>query len=260
MAKNSQTLKWHDTGHWPTGSGKTTTLYSSLKQLATDDVNICTVEDPIELVVPAFNQMQVQPKIDLDFASGVRTLLRQDPDIIMVGEIRDLATAETATQAALTGHLVFSTLHTNDAISAIIRLRELGVADYLISEVILGVLAQRLVRKLCRYCTKPTAVNETLWKGLVHPWTTEMPKTINQAVGCIKCRHTGYLGRVGIYEMLVVPPSMKEMIAQGASIETLRRQALKEGAQPLRLSGANKVAAGMTTIEEILKYAPPPIV
>ena len=244
----------------PTGSGKTTTLYSSLKQLATGDVNICTVEDPIEQVEPAFNQMQVQPKIDLDFASGVRTLLRQDPDIIMVGEIRDLETAETAAQAALTGHLVFSTLHTNDAVSAIVRLRELGIADYLISEVILGVLAQRLVRKLCPHCTKPMKVNETLWKGLVHPWSAKTPEKINQAVGCIKCRHTGYMGRVGIYEMVTVLPAMKEMIAQGASIEALRRQALKEGAQPLRLSGANKVAAGMTTIEEILKCAPPPIV
>lgn len=241
----------------PTGSGKTTTLYSSLKQLATGGVNICTVEDPIELIEPAFNQMQVQPTIGLDFASGVRTLLRQDPDIIMVGEIRDLETAETAIQAALTGHLVFSTLHTNDAVSSIVRLRELGIADYLISATLLGVLAQRLVRKVCPHCAQPGEVDEALWKGLVHPWRLEKPKGISQPAGCIKCRQTGYLGRVGLYELITLSPTIKQKVARGADLQTLREQILKEGAQSLRLSGALKVSGGLTTLEEVLKASPP---
>jgi len=241
----------------PTGSGKTTTLYSTLKQLATPEVNVCTVEDPIEMVVPQFNQMQVQHNIGLDFASGVRTLLRQDPDIIMVGEIRDAETAEMAIQAALTGHLVLSTLHTNDAPSAITRLLDIGVPPYLIDSTLLGVLGQRLVRTLCPHCKTRGTLDEGLWKALVAPWKSALPTAVNQPKGCLECRMTGYMGRVGIYEMLVMTPSLRRMINASCDLGALREQAYKDGMKPLRINGAQKVAAGVTTIEEVLKVAPP---
>ncbi|MDX5334157.1 MAG: GspE/PulE family protein [Gammaproteobacteria bacterium] len=240
----------------PTGSGKTTTLYSTLKALAQPEVNVCTVEDPIELVEPSFNQMQVHHAIGLDFASGVRTLLRQDPDIIMIGEIRDLETAEMAIQAALTGHLVFSTLHTNDAPAAITRLLDLGVPPYLISATLLGVLAQRLVRTLCPHCKQPTAVDAALWKSLVSPWKVAEPQGAFEPQGCLECRQTGYLGRVGVYEMMPVTPGLKQLITAAPGMDTLRQEAIRSGMKPLRINGAKKVAAGMTTVEEILKVAP----
>ena len=241
----------------PTGSGKTTTLYSTLKQLATPEVNVCTVEDPIEMVVPQFNQMQVQHNIGLDFASGVRTLLRQDPDIIMVGEIRDAETAEMAIQAALTGHLVLSTLHTNDAPSAVTRLLDIGVPPYLINSTVLGVLGQRLVRTLCPHCKERGTLDEDLWKALVAPWKSSLPATVNQPKGCLECRMTGYMGRVGIYEMLTMSPSVRRLVNANCDLNALREQAYKDGMKPLRINGAQKVAAGMTTIEEVLKVAPP---
>ncbi len=245
----------------PTGSGKTTTLYSTLKTLATPEVNVCTIEDPIEMVEPAFNQMQVQPAIDLDFADGVRALLRQDPDIIMVGEIRDLQTAEMAVQAALTGHLVLSTLHTNDAPSAVTRLLELGVPPYLLNATINGVMAQRLVRTLCPHCKQKVELHRAeevaAWEALVAPWKTNRPASICKPVGCLECRMTGFLGRVGIYETLVYSSGIKAVIANGADLARLREEAIKEGMKPLRISGALKVAAGATTIEEVLKTAPP---
>ncbi len=241
----------------PTGSGKTTTLYSTLRQLATPEVNVCTVEDPIEMVVPQFNQMQVQHNIGLDFASGVRTLLRQDPDIIMVGEIRDAETAEMAIQAALTGHLVLSTLHTNDAPSAITRLLDIGVPPYLIDSTLLGVLGQRLVRTLCPHCKTRGTLDEDLWKVLVAPWKSALPAAVNQPKGCLECRMTGYMGRVGIYEMLVMTPNLRRMVNANCDLSALREQAYKDGMKPLRINGAQKVAAGLTTIEEVLKVAPP---
>jgi general secretion pathway protein E len=241
----------------PTGSGKTTTLYSTLKQLATPEVNVCTVEDPIEMVVPQFNQMQVQHNIGLDFASGVRTLLRQDPDIIMVGEIRDAETAEMAIQAALTGHLVLSTLHTNDAPSAITRLLDIGVPPYLIDSTLLGVLGQRLVRTLCPHCKGQGTLDEDLWKALVTPWKSALPVAVNQPKGCLECRMTGYMGRSGIYEMLVMTPALRRLINANCDLGGLREQAYKDGMKPLRINGAQKVAAGLTTIEEVLKVAPP---
>ena len=240
----------------PTGSGKTTTLYSTLKALAQPEVNVCTVEDPIELVEPSFNQMQVHHAIGLDFASGVRTLLRQDPDIIMIGEIRDLETAEMAIQAALTGHLVFSTLHTNDAPAAITRLLDLGVPPYLISATLLGVLAQRLVRTLCPHCKQPAAVDAALWKSLVSPWKVAEPQGAFEPKGCLECRQTGYLGRVGVYEMMPVTPGLKQLITAAPGMDRLRQEAIRSGMKPLRINGAKKVAAGMTTVEEILKVAP----
>jgi general secretion pathway protein E len=240
----------------PTGSGKTTTLYSSLKLLATTDVNVCTIEDPIENIEPQFNQMQVQQNIELDFASGVRTLLRQDPDIIMVGEIRDMETAQMAIQASLTGHLVLSTLHTNDATSAITRLVEIGVPNYLINASLLGVMAQRLVRTLCPSCKRPGKLDEDAWTGLVAPWKATPPKTVYEPVGCLECRQTGFRGRIGIYEIFLMTDSLKAANKPGVDLIEFRKHALKEGMMPLRLSGAQKVAAGLTTIAEVLKVAP----
>jgi len=243
----------------PTGSGKTTTLYTSLKHLATSDVNVCTIEDPIEMVEPSFNQMQVQANIDLSFADGVRALLRQDPDIIMVGEIRDLETAEMAIQAALTGHLVLSTVHTNDAPLAVTRLLELGVAPYLIKATVLGIMAQRLVRTLCENCKSLGEVDAEGWKTLVSPWKGKgvaMPKHVYQPVGCLECRETGYLGREGIYELLMMSDPVKALISGDVEIGALRRVAMKEGMRTLRLAGSQKVAAGETTISEILRVAP----
>jgi general secretion pathway protein E len=240
----------------PTGSGKTTTLYSSLKQLATQEVNVCTIEDPIEMVEGSFNQMQVQSNIDLNFADGVRALLRQDPDIIMVGEIRDLETAEMAIQAALTGHLVISTLHTNDAPSAITRLLELGVAPYLIKATVLGVMAQRLVRTLCPLCKSLGDSDPQGWQTLISPWKMNMPKKMYHPVGCLECRDTGYRGREGIYELLPITDKVKPFIQENTDIGKLRMTAMKEGMRTLRLSGALKVAAGETTIDEVLRVAP----
>ena len=243
----------------PTGSGKTTTLYSTLKQLATPEVNVCTVEDPIEMVEPSFNQMQVQQAIGVDFASGIRTLMRQDPDIIMVGEIRDLETAEMAIQAALTGHLVLSTLHTNDAPAAVTRLLDLGVPPYLLQSTLLGVMAQRLVRTLCPHCKVQHDYDDAAWDHLVAPWKAANPKGqtyINK--GCLECRMTGYMGRVGIYEMMVMTSPLKDCVVANADLDALREVATREGMKPLRISGAMKIAAGLTTIDEIMKVAPPP--
>ena len=221
----------------PTGSGKTSTLYTTLRQLATREVNLCTVEDPIEMVEPAFNQMQVQHNIDLTFASGIRALLRQDPDIIMIGEIRDQETAEMAIQAALTGHLVLSTLHTNDAPSAISRLQELGIAHYLIKATLIGVMAQRLVRLLCPYCKRAT-------------------DAAHEAIGCAECRNSGYQGRAGVYEIMLMDETLKALITPGADVQALRQAAIAQGMCSLRTAGTQKVAAGLTTVAEVLRVTP----
>jgi general secretion pathway protein E len=245
----------------PTGSGKTTTLYSTLKQLATPNVNVCTVEDPIEMVEGSFNQMQVSGSIDLGFAEGLRALMRQDPDIIMVGEIRDLETAEMAVQAALTGHLVLSTLHTNDAPSAVTRLLELGIKPYLLVATLNGVMAQRLVRILCPHCKQKIELQRVedvqAWEALVAPWKANRPAAIYKPVGCLECRMTGFIGRVGIYETLLCTRGIKEIVGAGADLGKIRDQAFRDGMKPLRISGAMKVAAGFTTMEEVLKNAPP---
>ena len=242
----------------PTGSGKTTTLYSTLKRLATEAVNVSTVEDPIEMIEPSFNQTQVQPHLELDFPEGLRALMRQDPDIIMVGEIRDLQTAEMAVQAALTGHLVFSTLHTNDAPSAVSRLMELGVPAYLINATLLGVLAQRLVRTLCSSCReKDDGASREALTELVKPWQLNGGYRPYKPVGCVDCRLTGYRSRLGLYELMVVTEAFKEKVSKEPSIDALRRQAVADGMRPLRLGGALKVAEGLTTIDEILASTPP---
>ena len=241
----------------PTGSGKTTTLYSTLKRLATDEVNVCTIEDPIEMIEPAFNQTQVQPALDLGFAEGVRALMRQDPDIIMVGEVRDLETAEMAIQSALTGHLVFSTLHTNDAASAITRLADLGVPPYLIGATVAGVLAQRLVRTLCPACKQPDAATtrETLAE-VVKPWRLSGGFTPYRPVGCLECRMTGYRGRAGLYELLLLDEAAQAAVHPVADAAKLRQLAAKHGMRPRRLAGAMKVAEGTTTLEEVLRSTP----
>lgn len=242
----------------PTGSGKTTTLYSTLKRIATEEVNVSAIEDPIEMIEPAFNQTQVQPHLDFDFSEGLRALMRQDPDIIMVGEIRDTQTAEMAVQAALTGHLVFSTLHTNDAPSAISRLIELGVPNYLINATLLGVLAQRLVRTLCKKCGQPddAASLETL-ENMVQPWKISGGYRPYHATGCVECRMTGFKGRMGLYELLVVTEGFKEKVSQEPNLQALRQQSMQDGMRPLRLAGALKVAEGSTTLAEILLTTPP---
>jgi len=240
----------------PTGSGKTTTLYSTLRQLATPAVNVCTIEDPIEMVEEAFNQMQVNHAIDLDFSAGVRTLLRQDPDIIMVGEIRDLETAHMAIQAALTGHLVLSTLHTNDSPSSVSRLLELGAPAYLVKATLRGIMSQRLVRVLCRHCKRRVETHIEGWRELVHPHDLAAPPHSYAAVGCKACRDSGYLGRRGIYEVLVNSAAVQERIVADINTRRLREIACAEGMRPLRLAGAARVAAGETTVEEVLRVTP----
>jgi len=241
----------------PTGSGKTTTLYSTLKGLATPEVNVCSIEDPIEMIEPAFNQMQVQPGLGVDFASGVRTLLRQDPDIIMVGEIRDRDTGDMAVQAALTGHLVLSTLHTNDAPTAVTRLLDLGVPAYLLNSTLLGVMAQRLVRTLCPHCKEPAdPPDDEAWSTMTQPWRGDKPARVMAAHGCLECRMTGYLGRIGLYEIMLMTPVLRRLLTRDADDRVIREQAYRDGMKPLRVSGAMKVAAGLTTVDEVFKVAP----
>ena len=245
----------------PTGSGKTTTLYSTLKQLATEQVNVCTIEDPIEMIEPAFNQMQVNPGVDLHFADGIRSLMRQDPDIIMVGEIRDAETANMAVQASLTGHLVLSTLHTNDAPSSITRLHDLGIQPFLTSATILGVMAQRLLRTLCPHCKQAVDVEADSeiaiqWQELVQPWRAPVPAQVYKAQGCEHCRHTGYQGRVGLYEIMPLSNELKKLVAADVNLDVLKQQAYREGVQPLRLSGAKRISEGVTTIEEVMRVVP----
>ena len=243
----------------PTGSGKTTTLYSTLRRVATEEVNVSTIEDPIERIDPALNQTQVQPQLDFSFAEGVRALMRQDPDIIMIGEIRDLETAEMAVQAALTGHLVFSTLHTNDAPSALTRLMELGVPPYLLSATILGVLAQRLVRTLCPACKQPDERGTTeLLAEAIKPWKINSGNyRPYKPVGCVDCRMTGFRGRMGIYELLTVSEAFKGVIQHDVGPSPLRKQAIADGMRPLRLAGAMRAAEGLTTLEEVIAATPP---
>jgi general secretion pathway protein E len=249
----------------PTGSGKTTTLYSTLKRIATEEVNVSTVEDPIEMIEPSFNQTQVQAHLDFGFPQGLRALMRQDPDIIMVGEIRDLETADMAVQAALTGHLVFSTLHTNDAPSAVTRLMELGVPSYLINATLLGVLAQRLVRTLCKLCKVPDEGDDAdgvprgrdILAEVVKPWKLNGSTRPYRPVGCVDCRMTGYMGRMGLYELLTVTEDFKDKVTLTPNADTLRRQAVQDGMRPLRLAGALRVAEGLTTLDEILSATPP---
>ncbi|RXR06381.1 GspE/PulE family protein [Pseudoxanthomonas composti] len=242
----------------PTGSGKTTTLYSTLRTLATPDVNVCTVEDPIEMISTEFNQMQVQHNIDLDFATGVRTLLRQDPDIIMIGEIRDLETAQMAVQASLTGHLVLSTLHTNDAPSAVTRLLDLGMPHYLVASTLTGVLAQRLVRTLCRHCKRPEPLPAYAWEAVLETGRSVPDEADpHTAVGCLECRNTGYMGRIGLYELMLLSPQLRSMIKGDMDLAAFTRAARVQGMRTLRDAALEMVARGLTTIEEVITVLPP---
>ncbi len=241
----------------PTGSGKTTTLYSTLKQVAKPEVNVSTVEDPIEMVFPVLNQMQVNKKINLTFADGVRTLLRQDPDIIMVGEIRDLETAKMAVQASLTGHLVLSTLHTNDAPSAINRLLDLGVPDYLLKSTLAGVIAQRLIRLLCTHCKSPQKTDAAAWVSMVHPWDIDPPDLLYHGEGCDECRNTGYFGRTGVFEMMPIDSEVRRLIKNNIASEQVKAVAYQQGMEPLRIAIAKLLKAGKTSLEEAIKLSPP---
>ena len=212
------------------------------------------MEDPIEMVEASFNQMQVQQGIDLSFADGVKALMRQDPDIIMVGEIRDLGTAEMAIQAALTGHLVLSTLHTNDAPSAVMRLLELGVPYYLLEATLIGIMAQRLVRTLCVHCKSPDGqVNDDVWQSIGGAWNIPKPKTGYRPIGCPECRQTGYRGRTGIYELLTITEDFTKLIGEDTDLLRLRQQSVADGMKPLRIAGAHKIIEGVTTADEVLK-------
>lgn len=226
--------------------------------MATEEVNVSTIEDPIEMIEPAFNQTQVQPQLDFGFPQGLRALMRQDPDILMVGEIRDQETAEMAVQAALTGHLVFSTLHTNDAPSAVTRLMELGIPQYLINATLLGVLAQRLVRTLCKHCrVRDEDTTREVLTDIVKPWQINGGYKPYKSAGCVDCRMTGFLGRTGLYELMVVTEAFQAKVTQDPNMEALRRQAIADGMRPLRLAGALRVAEGLTVIEEVLTSTPP---
>ena len=238
----------------PTGSGKTTTLYSALKALAGPDVNVTTIEDPIEMVWEPFNQVQVQPKLDLDFAAALRHILRQDPDIIMVGEIRDGETAENAIQSALTGHLVLSTLHTNDAAGAISRMRDLGAASFLIASSLLGVMAQRLLRKICTHCAVETSLSadELAALGVPLPLLPDGVK-LQRGAGCVRCRSTGYYGRTAVFELFPVNKEIRELIANNAGYAELAAAARRAGLKNLREAAVRKLAQGVTTFEEVIR-------
>jgi general secretion pathway protein E len=237
----------------PTGSGKTTTLYGALKMIADDTINITTIEDPVEMVLENLNQINVQPKIDLTFGAALRHVLRQDPDVVMVGEIRDEETAQNAVQAALTGHLVLSTLHTNDAASAISRLRDLGVPSFLLSSTLTGTMAQRLLRMICARCVKPTtlAVDQIAALGLGRPEDLVGKLQVAYGEGCPRCRGTGYYGRTGIFELLSVTPKVRSMIAAGDNVGEIGKVAKLDGMRTLRENAVRKLAAGLTTFEEV---------
>ena len=235
----------------PTGSGKTTTLYGALQNINTPDKKIITIEDPVEYQIRGINQIHVKPQIGLDFASGLRSIVRQDPDVIMVGEIRDAQTADVAIQAALTGHLVFSTVHTNDAAGAITRLLDMGVENYLISSALLGILAQRLVRVICRTCIEPIEVAPALIAEIDNPGQDSIKAFHGK--GCKECNHTGFSGRAGIYELLVVDDTVRQLILTKATSQTIRESARKKGMTTLREDGWKKVAKGITTVEEVLR-------
>jgi general secretion pathway protein E len=237
----------------PTGSGKTTTLYSAMKSIASRDINITTIEDPIEMVIEEFNQTAVQPKIGIDFANALRHILRQDPDVIMVGEIRDGETAQYAIQAALTGHLVFSTLHTNDASTSISRLVDLGVERFLISSTLIGAMAQRLVRKICPHCVGERSLTSEEANTLRLAVPPGKKVKVKEGQGCHECRSTGYLGRCGIFEILPIDDAVKSLIVEGRDAPEIKREAVKNGMRTLRQSALRKLAEGVTTFEEVVR-------
>ncbi len=235
----------------PTGSGKTTTLYAVLQYINTPEKNILTVEDPVEYILQGIGQIQVNPKIQLDFAKALRSFLRQDPDVIMVGEVRDEETARIAVQAALTGHLVFSTLHTNDSASALTRLIDMGVEPYLLTSSITAILAQRLVRRICPHCRE--VYEPTEFENQVLQEYTGERREVYKGKGCSECLNTGYLGRIGVFELLTLTGKLRQMVQQKASSEEIKAEAVKDGMITLRQDGINRVLAGDTTVSEIVR-------
>ena len=237
----------------PTGSGKSTTLYTALSELSSEEVNIVTVEDPVEANIPGINQIQVNPKADMTFANALRAILRQDPDIIMIGEIRDIETASIAVQASITGHLVVSTLHTNSASATVTRLIDMGVESYLLADSIVGIIAQRLVRRLCTACRKqrPATEQEKIILGI----DPSLPLMIYAPCGCHLCGETGYFGRIGVYEIMEITPQLKRLIASKGATEKIREQAVKEGMHTLRMSASEYVLDGTTSISEMVKVS-----
>ena len=237
----------------PTGSGKSTTLYTALSELNKDDVNIITVEDPVEANIDGINQVQVNNKADLTFASALRSILRQDPDIIMIGEIRDQETASIAVQASITGHLVVSTLHTNSAASTITRLVDMGIEPYLIADSTVGVIAQRLVRRLCPDCKRAKKADAEDLEMLMRK--PEEDLTIYEPCGCAKCDGTGFRGRIGVYEIMEVTPQLKHIISKGGEVEAIKAQALKDGMHTLRMSATELVLDGTTSVQEMMRVS-----
>ncbi len=237
----------------PTGSGKTTTLYAALSSINTTDINIITIEDPIEYQLDGIGQIQVNPKIDLTFAKGLRSIVRQDPDVILVGEIRDLETAEIATQSALTGHLVFSTLHTNDSASATTRLIDMGIEPFLVTSSVMAILAQRLVRVICKDCKEAYAPDREALQSIgITPEMAE-GKTICRGRGCPSCLETGYKGRTGLFELMVLDEPIRNLILKTSDANAIKQKAVEQGMLTLRRDGAQKVLAGITTIEEVFR-------
>jgi general secretion pathway protein E len=237
----------------PTGSGKTTTLYAALTRINSPDKNIITVEDPVEYQIKGIGQIQVNPKIDLSFANGLRSIVRQDPDVIMVGEVRDLETAEIAIQASLTGHLVFSTLHTNDSAGAVTRLIDMGIEPFLVSSSVLAIMAQRLVRVVCRNCCEAYVPSHEELKGLGIQADELAGKKLYRATGCSRCMGTGYSGRTGIFELLVVNETLRSMIMRRSDSNAIKKIAMKRGMHTLRQDGVRKVINGITTTEEMVR-------
>ena len=237
----------------PTGSGKTTSLYAALTRLNTREKNIITVEDPIEYQLPGVGQIQVNPKIDLTFANGLRSILRQDPDIIMVGEIRDRETAEIAVQSALTGHMVFSTLHTNDAAGALTRLVEMGVEPFLAASSIVGILAQRLVRTICQHCKVEHVPPQELLDEIAQECELHRDTRFYRGAGCDKCMQIGYRGRTGVYELMKVDDRIRELLLQDKDSATIKKAAIEQGMRSLRSAGLDKAMRGITSLEEIMR-------
>lgn len=237
----------------PTGSGKSTTLYTALSELNTEDVNIITVEDPVEANIDGINQVQVNPKANLTFASALRSILRQDPDIIMIGEIRDQETAGIAVQASITGHLVVSTLHTNSSASTITRLADMGVEPYLIADSVVGVIAQRLVRRLCPNCKKPHIITEE--EAEILGVKTKEQMQIYEPCGCPQCDNMGYKGRIGVYEIMEMTQDLKTIISKNGSAEAIKEQAMKNGMHTLRMSASEYVLSGITSFNEMMKVS-----
>ena len=238
----------------PTGSGKTTTLYAALTKINTPGINILTVEDPVEYQLAGVGQVHVNEKIDLSFANVLRSFLRQDPDVIMVGEIRDVSTAEIAIQASLTGHLVFSTVHTNDAPGAITRLVDMGIEPFLVASSLVGVLAQRLVRQVCPHCRQKATPTDEEWTKLgLRETSTKKPDWVYKAVGCSKCFKTGYLSRTGIYELMIMDDEFRHLVLKNVDANSIKRAAVAKGMLTLREDGADKISQGLTTIEEVMR-------